>query len=40
MNRYKQLSLAESKLQRLVELNQRLRRELDHPRIRVSEASN
>ncbi|CAG8682119.1 15466_t:CDS:2, partial [Cetraspora pellucida] len=40
MNRYKQQSLAESKLQRLVELNQRLRRELDHPRIRVSEASN
>ncbi|RIB13086.1 guanine nucleotide-binding protein subunit gamma [Gigaspora rosea] len=42
MNKYKQhkqLSLAESKLQRLVDYNQRLRRELDQPRVRVSEAS-
>ncbi|CAG8499253.1 9965_t:CDS:2 [Dentiscutata heterogama] len=43
MNKYKQQkqqSLAESKLQRLVEFNLRLRRELDFPRIRISEASD
>ncbi|CAG8767160.1 14909_t:CDS:1, partial [Gigaspora margarita] len=40
MHRQKQQSMADIKLRRLVELNQRLREDLDRPRVRVSEASN
>ncbi|CAG8512369.1 31147_t:CDS:2, partial [Racocetra persica] len=36
----KQQSLADVKLRRLVDFNQRLREDLDRPRVRVSEASN
>ncbi|CAG8527261.1 14181_t:CDS:2 [Cetraspora pellucida] len=40
MHRQKQHSMADIKLRRLVDLNQRLREDLDRPRVRVSEASN
>ncbi|CAG8536778.1 8147_t:CDS:2 [Acaulospora morrowiae] len=40
MHRQKQQSMSEIKLRRLAELNQRLREDLDRPRVRVSEASN
>jgi len=39
MQRHKQNGMAELKYRRLVELNQRLREDLDRPRVRVSEAS-
>jgi guanine nucleotide-binding protein subunit gamma, fungi len=39
MQRHKQSGMAEVKHRRLVELNQRLREDLDRPRVRVSEAS-
>ncbi|RHZ80664.1 hypothetical protein Glove_134g197 [Diversispora epigaea] len=39
MHRQKQHSMSELKLRRLVELNQRLREDLDRSRVRVSEAS-
>ena len=39
MHRHKQNGMAEVKYRRLVELNQRLREDLDRPRVRVSEAS-
>jgi guanine nucleotide-binding protein subunit gamma len=39
MHKHKQQTLSELKLRRLVELNQRLRKDLDRPRIKISEAS-
>lgn len=39
MHRHKQIGMQETKYRRLVELNQRLREDLDRPRVRVSEAS-
>lgn len=39
MNRHKQQTLSELKLRRLLELNQRLREDLDRQRIKVSDAS-
>ncbi|CAG8470213.1 6263_t:CDS:2 [Paraglomus brasilianum] len=39
MARQKGQSMSELKLRRLLEFNQRLREDLDRPRVRVSEAS-
>ncbi|CAJ0834920.1 1809_t:CDS:2 [Entrophospora sp. SA101] len=39
MHRHKQQTMSELKLRRLLELNQRLREDLDRQRIRVSDAS-
>jgi guanine nucleotide-binding protein subunit gamma len=39
MHRHKQQTLSELKLRRVLELNQRLREDLDRPRVKVSQAS-